>query len=413
SATMRRVKKMNPPEKKRKKKKMELVEDEKPKGKPRTIENTREYDETMVASDDEEIQYDIQHDEMESYFKQNQHPKVLITTSDNPHTRTIQLAREFKQIIPKAEFRFRNRSSIKKIIRGCIERDYTDIILINENRREPNGMLLVHLPDGPTAKFRMSSVKLTNQLKHAVKSPPFNRPEVILNEFNTRLGHTIGRMFACLFPQLPKFQYRSVCTFHNQRDYIFFRYHRYDVDTSRGKVQLQECGPQFTLKLMLLQKGTFDPKYGEYEWMLKRHEMQKSRKRANDDDDDDDNGDIRGDDDDDDGDDAAAADEQRHSNDEPNLLAADSTRASMAAVLGERGVAGDRGDVLTTRNELHVPPAADAAVDAEIVDIADGAGGGGGHWRVGVTGLRGDGGVGVGGHVGAPGDNESIASINT
>lgn len=32
---------------------------------------------------------------------------------------------------------------------------------------------------------------------------------------------------------------------------------------------IQELGPRFTLKLRSLQKGTFDSKYGEYEWVHK------------------------------------------------------------------------------------------------------------------------------------------------
>lgn len=35
------------------------------------------------------------------------------------------------------------------------------------------------------------------------------------------------------------------------------------------KVGIQELGPRFTLKLRSLQKGTFDSKYGEYEWVMK------------------------------------------------------------------------------------------------------------------------------------------------
>lgn len=32
---------------------------------------------------------------------------------------------------------------------------------------------------------------------------------------------------------------------------------------------MQECGPQFTLKLVTLQHGTFDTKGGEFEWVHK------------------------------------------------------------------------------------------------------------------------------------------------
>ena len=53
-----------------------------------------------------------------------------------------------------------------------------------------------------------------------------HKPEVILNNFTTRLGHTVARMLASLFPQEPQFQGRRAVTFHNQRDYIFIRHHR-------------------------------------------------------------------------------------------------------------------------------------------------------------------------------------------
>ena len=116
----------------------------------------------------------------------------------------------------------------------------------------------------------------------------------MLNNFTTRLGHRVGRMFASLFCQDPNFRGRRVITFHNQRDFVFFRHHRYVFegrpekekakDKARGRdrsvedgaaglaikremrARLQECGPRFTLKLQSMQKGTFDSKHGEYEF---------------------------------------------------------------------------------------------------------------------------------------------------
>ena len=93
-------------------------------------------------------------------------------------------------------------------------------------------------------------------------------------------------MFASVFHYDPEFKGRRVVTFHNQRDYIFFRHHRYFTIRNsmqmtlffvfqryefrnNTKVAIQEIGPRFTLKLRSLQKGTFDSKFGEYEWALK------------------------------------------------------------------------------------------------------------------------------------------------
>ena len=42
---------------------------------------------------------------------------------------------------------------------------------------------------------------------------------------------------------------------------------------------LQELGPRFTLKLLSVQKGTFDSKTGEFEWLHKRGEMDTSRRK--------------------------------------------------------------------------------------------------------------------------------------
>ena len=54
--------------------------------------------------------------------------------------------------------------------------------------------------------------------------PSTHKPELILNNFDTRLGHRVGRMFASLFCQDPNFRGRRAVTFHNQRDFIFFRF---------------------------------------------------------------------------------------------------------------------------------------------------------------------------------------------
>jgi len=39
--------------------------------------------------------------------------------------------------------------------------------------------------------------------------PTSHRPELILNNFSTRLGHRLGRLLACLFPHDPQFKGRQ------------------------------------------------------------------------------------------------------------------------------------------------------------------------------------------------------------
>ncbi|KAL5021940.1 hypothetical protein ScPMuIL_001095 [Solemya velum] len=271
-------KKLKKKEKKRKlQEAKELGKDAPPKGTPRTIENTRVRDETMVKAQDEEVMADEAQDEMSDYFKRQTCPKVLITTTDRPRARTNKFCKELKKCIPNSMVYYRRGLDLKKVIPQALSKDYTDLVVINEDRKEPNGMVISHLPEGPTAHFKMSSVKLATDIKRAGKMTG-HKPEVILNNFNTRLGHRVGRLFASLFPHDPDFEGRRAVTFHNQRDYIFFRQHRYVFRNSK-KVGLHELGPRFTLKLRSLQKGTFDSKFGEYEWIHKRHEMDTSRRK--------------------------------------------------------------------------------------------------------------------------------------
>ncbi|XP_030640184.1 ribosome production factor 1 [Chanos chanos] len=264
--------------KKRRKERQALGDKAPPKEVPKTIENQRIYDETTVDPEDEEVAFDEGTDEFSAYFNRLTNPKVLITTSDRPRGRTVRFCEQLATIIPDAHVYYRRGLALKRIIPQCIARGFTYLMVINEDRKVPNGMVLCHLPDGPTAHFKVSSVRLRKEMKRRGKEPTEHHPEVILNNFTTRLGHTVGRLFAALFPHDPQFVGRQVATFHNQRDFIFFRFHRY-IFKNEKRVGIQELGPRFTLKLRSLQKGTFDSKFGEYEWVHNRHEMDASRRK--------------------------------------------------------------------------------------------------------------------------------------
>ncbi|KAJ8016021.1 hypothetical protein DPEC_G00002810 [Dallia pectoralis] len=267
--------------KKKKKKERDALGDKAPpKELPKTIENQRVHDETTVNPEDEEVAFDEGTDEFSAYFNRLINPKVLITTSDRPRGRTVKFCRQLTTVIPDAHVYYRRGLALKKIIPQCVARGFTYLMVINEDRKVPNGLVLCHLPDGPTAHFKVSNVRLRKEMKRIGKDPTEHSPEVILNNFTTRLGHSIGRLFAALFPHDPQFVGRQVATFHNQRDFIFFRFHRY-IFKNEKRVGIQELGPRFTLKLRSLQKGTFDSKFGEYEWILKRHENDVCRRRFN------------------------------------------------------------------------------------------------------------------------------------
>ena len=62
------------------------------------------------------------------------------------------------------------------------------------------------MPLGPTAHFKLSNVKITKDIRRDWREITDHRPEVILNNFTTRLGHSVARMLAVLFLNASKLQ---------------------------------------------------------------------------------------------------------------------------------------------------------------------------------------------------------------
>ncbi len=274
-----KIKKMKLKKEKKEMKKKIMDSENKPPAKevPRTLESTREPDETIVLQDDDETLQDEITDEMAPYFNKSTTPKVLITGFKRAHLKTNLLMKELTNCIPNCESKWRRGADLKKIIEEAIQLGYTDIISIEEHWKTPNGLWLIHLPEGPTAYFKLTSFKRGRDIRGHGRASD-HHPEVILNRFSTRIGHTLARMFVALFPQEPQFNGRRVVTFHNQRDYIFIRHHRY-IFRNAEKVGLQELGPRITLKLRSVQRGSFDTRFGEYIWFHNRKKMDTSRRR--------------------------------------------------------------------------------------------------------------------------------------
>ncbi|XP_057958123.1 uncharacterized protein LOC131150996 [Malania oleifera] len=274
---------------------LELGEEPPPKQIPRTIENTREFDETVCRPDDEELFAGNDADEFSSVLNGERTPKILITTCRFNSSRGPAFISELLSVIPNAHYYKRGTYDLKKIVEYAKHKDFTSLIVVHTNRREPDALLIISLPDGPTAHFKLSGLFLRKDIKgHG--NPTNHKPELALIDFRTSLGHRIGRMIQSLFPRDPNFRGRRVVTFRNQRDFIFFRHHRYifeckeskhgDLKDKNGKnangenivARFQECGPRFILKLISLQHGTFDSRGSEYEWVHKP-EMDTSRRR--------------------------------------------------------------------------------------------------------------------------------------
>ncbi|CUG94107.1 RNA processing factor, putative [Bodo saltans] len=237
---------------------------------PKTKERLRKPDETFVdpIEDDHEIVKDEADDEFAAFFKNRKNPRILITTGQRPSYKTKVFVKEAKWLFPNCLYRPRKDYTLQEITQFCLNRKFTDLIVITERLKQPFNMIVSHLPEGPTATFRISNFLSNKELNNTAERTE-HYPELIFKNFDTRLGRRIGRMLECLFPSTRDYAGRAVATFHNQRDYIFLRVHRYIFD-SMTAVRIQEMGPRFTLRLLSLQSGTFDTQFGEYEWFRKK-----------------------------------------------------------------------------------------------------------------------------------------------
>ncbi|KZT06164.1 Brix-domain-containing protein [Laetiporus sulphureus 93-53] len=259
---------------------------------PRTLDNTREFDPSILTADpsastsaaiqpeastssvpaehgqahppeqqpQDESAADLANDPFAAYFSgaadPSVPPKVLITTSPKATRVTYDFCNELVNVFPGAEFIRRKKGKgfeMGRIAGWAANREYSHLMVVNEDMKKPNAITVVYLPEGPTAYFKLTSIEMPKKI-HGHARPTDHFPELVLNGFVTRLGHTVGRLFQTLFPPMPEFQGRQVVTLHNQRDFLFFRRHRYAF-RSTEKVALQEIGPRFTLKLRSLRKG--------------------------------------------------------------------------------------------------------------------------------------------------------------
>ncbi|MCP9265591.1 U3 small nucleolar ribonucleoprotein IMP4 [Dirofilaria immitis] len=161
--------------------------------------------------------------------------------------------KEMRLMFPNAQRINRGHYDIKKLIQACKANDITDFILLHETRGNPDGMIVCHLPFGPTAYFTLSNVVMRHEVPECGTISE-EYPHLIFDSLNSPLG---------------------------RRNFISFRHHTYSKD-EHGEIKLKEIGPRFEMRPYLIKMGTIDNADAERtEWALrsftnsarKRHAM--------------------------------------------------------------------------------------------------------------------------------------------
>jgi len=203
-------------------------------------------------------------------------PKILLTTCRSPTTRLVNFAKELKNIFPNCTRINRGDSNLKEIKEAAHSHEFTDVIFLHEHQGNPDGLVVSHLPFGPTAYFTLRDVVLRHDVKTvAVPNMSLAFPHLIFEQFASSLGVRLKYILKYLFP-VPKSDTKRIMTFANRDDTISFRHHTYEKN---GKtIKLVEVGPRFEMKPYRIRLGTFDQTSAEDEWVL-RPFMNTSRKR--------------------------------------------------------------------------------------------------------------------------------------
>jgi ribosome production factor 1 len=199
---------------------------------PRTLDNAREFDPTFLTANPaastsaptsdqseagpsnasldnlpitnglSEADADFANDPFASYFSEadpTKPPKVLITTSPRATRVSYEFCEELCAIFPGSEFVRRNKKSrgfeMGRIAGWAAGRGFGTMMVVNEDMKKPSrsrcqdyhrlflildslaadAITIVHLPEGPTAYFKLTSIQLSKQIHVGSESWMMNK----------------------------------------------------------------------------------------------------------------------------------------------------------------------------------------------------------------------------------------------
>jgi U3 small nucleolar ribonucleoprotein protein IMP4 len=205
-------------------------------------------------------------------------PGVCVTTSRDPSSRLKQFAKEIKLLIPNSTRINRGNNRVDELMESCRQSEFTDMVIVQETRGEPDGLVICHLPMGPTAFFSISNAVMRHDLDPPAAPMSESYPHIITHNFNTELGQRVGNILKCLFP-VPRHDAKRVVTFANDNDFISFRHHMYSK-ASHDSVAIHEVGPRFEMRLYQIRLGTLDQKEADNEYVMRPYQNTASKRQV-------------------------------------------------------------------------------------------------------------------------------------
>jgi len=212
----------------------------------------------------------------DEYAQADSEPKIMITSSRRPSPKLTQFVKELKLLFPGSQRMNRGNHILAELAAASRRHGVTDLIVAHETRGLPDGLIISHLPHGPTAYFTLSNVVMRHDIREGIDAMSLQNPHLIFDKFSTPLGKRVMTILQHLFPP-PKSESTRIVTFANEDDFIFFRHHTFEP--KGPQVELQEVGPRFEMKLYKIRLGTLEQAEADNEWVL-RPFMNTARKRT-------------------------------------------------------------------------------------------------------------------------------------
>jgi len=95
-------------------------------------------------------------------------------------------------LIPNCQRINRGGYELGQLVEACRANAVTDLILIQEHRGEPDGLIICHLPYGPTAYFTISGTVMRHDIPGGLPHAPQQYPHLIFHNFKSVLGHRVS-----------------------------------------------------------------------------------------------------------------------------------------------------------------------------------------------------------------------------
>lgn len=198
-------------------------------------------------------------------------PNLLLTTSRDPSSRLKQFQKELSLLFGSATVINRGAYKVKDLYDLGIKNGFTDIVIVHENRGEPDGLIVSHLPVGPTLFFGLGNTVLRHDAKGMKGTISGSIPNLIFHNFNEeKIGRRLKMALQHLFSVNPIETSKRVVTFAASNEHISVRHHGYKK-SDHIDIDVEELGPRFELRPYMIKLGNLLQSNSTIEWSLKTH----------------------------------------------------------------------------------------------------------------------------------------------